>query len=68
MYRFIILASLTMLVACSDNNEDTEIESTEIEENVFQTQIDAYDKAIETEKMLEDVMEKQRQIIEDNGG
>ena len=68
MYRFIILASLTMLVACSDNNEDTEIESTEIAENVFQTQIDAYDKAIETEKMLEDVMEKQRQIIEDNGG
>ncbi len=68
MYRFILFSLCLVLTACSDNSNDIPIEEPATLENVFQTQIDALDKAKETEKMMLDVMEKQRQIIEDNGG
>jgi hypothetical protein len=63
MYRFIIFFLFSTLIACSDNGEDAVVEEVTSQERVFQTQLDALEKAKETEQMMLDVMEQQRQTI-----
>ena len=62
MQRIIILTFCSLLFACSDNNAPPAPT-----ENVFQTQIDALEKAKEVEQLMLDSLEKQRQVIEDIG-
>lgn len=63
MHKYLALISFSLLVACSDNNETPAIEDT-----VFQSQVGALNKAKETERALQDAMERQRQAIEESGG
>ncbi len=63
MYKYLVLISFGLLVACSDNNETPTIEDT-----VFQSHVGALNKAQETEQALQDAMERQRQAIEESGG
>ena len=63
MKQLTLVLLFATLTACSDQQEKVDVQ-----ENVFQTQINAYDKATETTQALEDAMQKQQQGIEESGG